>query len=63
MSVTHTLCVEVLHHFQCGDCNQWWTIGDYRPSREREQLCCPKCGTRARYEEVAKVKEAQGVLK
>ena len=33
--------VERLVHFQCGDCDKWWTIGD---APERSLWYCPWCG-------------------
>ena len=32
---------EVLTHFQCDSCQQWWTIGDFD---ESFSPMCPRCG-------------------
>jgi transcription elongation factor Elf1 len=34
--------VEMLHHFQCAQCNGWWTIGDAQETKE--EWWCPWCG-------------------
>ncbi|MCA0352473.1 MAG: hypothetical protein LCH85_10800 [Chloroflexi bacterium] len=34
--------IEQLHHFQCGACSGWWSIGDAPP---RDHWFCPWCGT------------------
>ena len=33
---------EELWHYQCGNCGQWWTIGDPKCSL-REAITCPRC--------------------
>ena len=43
--VMHRYSVELLVHFQCGECKQWWTIGDW--DKTKEELFCPACGTKA----------------
>ena len=35
---------EVLVHYRCNVCQQWWTIGDDDPE-EREYIYCPNCGS------------------
>ena len=43
----HTVSVELLHHFNCGQCRRWWSVGDYKgPHR----LHCPHCGHLAEFE-------------
>ncbi|MBM7843917.1 hypothetical protein [Herpetosiphon giganteus] len=41
MSHVH-FSIEQLHHFQCGACSGWWSIGDAPP---RDHWYCPWCGT------------------
>ena len=38
------LSEERLHHFSCGSCEKWWTIGD-APANKNEWFC-PWCGTK-----------------
>lgn len=37
-----SLSLERLHHFRCGACKQWWSIGDW--SATGRSLYCPACG-------------------
>ncbi len=37
-------CIEVLTHYSCGYCNQWWTIADEKGDPELTERKCPKCG-------------------
>lgn len=34
--------IERLHHFNCGKCKKWWSIGD-APVDKRDWFC-PWCG-------------------
>jgi hypothetical protein len=43
----HTRSTEKLHHFSCGVCKKWWSIGD-APLRKKEWYC-PWCGTKAKH--------------
>jgi hypothetical protein len=36
------LSKEVLSHFCCGNCKQWWTIGDWVATSNL--MVCPRCG-------------------
>jgi len=37
--------IEILAHFQCENCNRWFSIGDPLESMtEKDDLCCPYCG-------------------
>jgi predicted RNA-binding Zn-ribbon protein involved in translation (DUF1610 family) len=36
--------VENLHHFNCGSCNKWWSIGD--APNDKHDWFCPWCGTK-----------------
>ena len=33
---------EILVHYRCSFCDQWWTIGDDDPEK-RETITCPHC--------------------
>lgn len=48
---THHQSVEHLYHFNCGDCKQWWSIGDYKPNKDLI-LTCPHCGFKSIVSEV-----------
>ncbi|MES2314830.1 MAG: hypothetical protein V4524_02750 [Patescibacteria group bacterium] len=45
-----TLSVEHLHHFRCGACDKWWSIGDPsialpgKQSATKREWFCPWCG-------------------
>lgn len=39
---TILLSVERLHHFRCGACNKWWSIGD--AEKQKKEWFCPWCG-------------------
>lgn len=36
--------IEILHHFSCGKCGKWWTVGD--ASKMKKKWFCPWCGNR-----------------
>lgn len=37
--------IEILYHFKCSFCKQWWTIGDYNKQHTGEDwIYCPNCG-------------------
>lgn len=44
----HSVSKESLHHFNCGDCGKWWTIGDIAGGTGgidvQNQWFCPWCG-------------------
>lgn len=44
---SHTRSVEILHHFSCGACKKWWSIGD--AVKEKKDWFCPWCGEGNRY--------------
>ena len=49
-----TYSLEVLHHFTCGECKKWWSIGDHQLSQVRkhdDQMHCPYCGIKQPYKE------------
>ncbi|HXK38005.1 MAG TPA: hypothetical protein VJ579_02975 [Candidatus Paceibacterota bacterium] len=46
-STKHVRSIEKLHHFSCGACNKWWSIGD-APQAPRAWYC-PWCGTKAKH--------------
>ena len=35
------ISIEKLSHFQCGECNKWWSIGD---ATKQTKWFCPWCG-------------------
>jgi DNA-directed RNA polymerase subunit RPC12/RpoP len=37
----HIVSQESLFHYQCGHCQQWWTIGD---AFYVDAVHCPRCG-------------------
>ena len=38
-----TFTVETIHHFSCGGCKQWWSIGDAH-LEAMIFMFCPRCG-------------------
>jgi uncharacterized Zn-finger protein len=36
------LSIEKLHHFNCGECKRWWSIGD--AEKMKKEWFCPWCG-------------------
>lgn len=36
------LSIEQLHHFNCGACKKWWSIGD--AEKQKKEWFCPWCG-------------------
>ena len=48
--ITGTLSVEHLHHFRCGSCDKWWSVGDPSialpdgSSAMKRNWFCPWCG-------------------
>jgi len=41
----HIVSIEKLHHFRCGVCDKWWSIGDFNKTKVKE-LFCPWCGVK-----------------
>ena len=41
----HTYSKEILYHFRCCVCGQWWTIGDPREEMLVDDVYCPYCST------------------
>jgi hypothetical protein len=62
MSDHHEYTVEILYHFSCGCCNNWWSYA-VTPNvqqikidvgiKKDEHLYCPQCG----HKQLAKIKE------
>ena len=55
MRTTHPYVYEILYHFNCGECKNWWSYAK-TPARERYSLDedmtgkymhCPHCGQEA----------------
>jgi hypothetical protein len=60
MSNQHQYTVEVIYHFTCGCCNNWWSYAETPPTQKSfkfgvtdKRIYCPHCG-RVR---TAKIKE------
>jgi len=65
-TIKGTLSVEHLHHFRCGACDKWWSIGDpsiaesssksnAQNATQREWFC-PWCGEKNVFEKGKEVK-------
>ena len=50
MTTKHKTSIEKLVHFQCSDCNKWWTIGD--APDDKKEWYCPWCGTKNETNEI-----------
>lgn len=46
--------VEELHHFQCAQCNKWWSVGD--APKIKQIWFCPWCGEKNTYLSMTKQK-------
>ena len=57
--VKHKYSKETLYHFNCGECNKWWSIADYHFfSKEVLSLViCPHCGHKEEVKEIKNEKE------
>jgi hypothetical protein len=51
-AIEGSLSIEHLHHFRCGSCDKWWSIGDpsialpgAQTATKREWFC-PWCGVK-----------------
>jgi DNA-directed RNA polymerase subunit RPC12/RpoP len=42
--------VENLYHFRCGECDKWWTIGDFSLI-SKLVIYCPHCGSALKIKE------------
>ena len=47
----HTYSTEVLTHFKCGSCSQWWTLADHNLFIDRIYIC-PVCHHKNKAEEI-----------
>ena len=36
----HMFSIEILYHFRCLTCKNWWSIGDYK---KQKLITCPHC--------------------
>ena len=61
----HKYSKEILYHFNCGDCDKWWSVADYHlfsnkvPNTQEmghKIIICPHCGHK---EEVIEVKNEE----
>mgnify|MGYP003151288992 FL=1 len=57
----HKFSKEILYHFNCGECNKWWSIADYHlfskdvPKNNEvvpNNIICPYCGHKEKAKEV-----------
>jgi predicted SprT family Zn-dependent metalloprotease len=53
--MSHEFTVEVLYHFNCGECKNWWSYATTRTNKSMygKYFHCPHCG----HETDAKLKE------
>jgi len=49
--VKHKVSKEILHHFNCGKCNKWWSIADYHLF-SKDEIICPYCGHKDKVKEI-----------
>jgi len=42
-----TRIIELLHHFICGKCGKWWSVGD--APKAKKIWHCPWCGAADEY--------------
>jgi len=40
---SHNYSKEVLYHFNCGNCDKWWTIADHHLLVKENKITCPHC--------------------
>jgi|GEM_PF-1070244 len=59
------ISIEHLHHFRCGSCNKWWSIGDpsvadstdsSKSSATKREWFCPWCGIKNSFKEIRETK-------
>ena len=43
------MSIEMLSHFNCNECNGWWSIGD-AILEDRSEWFCPWCGVKNTFE-------------
>jgi len=46
----HTFSSEIIYHFNCGDCLNWWSYAtiESRYSWKSNYMACPHCGVNAK---------------
>ena len=37
-------CVEILYHFTCNSCKNWWSIAMEKTGWKPKKMWCPHCG-------------------
>ncbi len=50
---------EVLYHFRCHACNQWFSIADMQPKPDQISLYCPRCGVKSKIDLASNKSEEQ----
>lgn len=53
--MTIKFSLEKLYHFSCGECNKWFSIGDWTPNAD---MTCPHCGVKQSVEPIEEKQEA-----
>ena len=36
--------IEILYHFTCKSCKNWWSIAMEKPEWKPKEMWCPHCG-------------------
>ncbi len=49
--MNHRLSKEILYHFNCGDCDKWWTISDHH-LLSKNTITCPHCRAEKEFKEI-----------
>jgi len=57
--VKHKYSKEILHHFNCGKCDKWWSIADYHlfSNKAPNIIICPHCGYKDEVKEIKNEKK------
>ena len=45
-----SVSIENLHHFNCGSCKKWWSVGD--AEKLKKEWFCPWCGVLQKVENI-----------
>jgi len=57
--VKHKFSKEILHHFNCGKCEKWWSVADYHLFSKNTPniIICPHCGHKEKAKEIKNEKK------